>query len=174
MPSVRAESVRRAVESMFQAAGRAKLAAMRAARFDPSQDPEAQRRRAATASQRRRAVVSWRDDRSLDGIDLERDILLKLQLMPTRRRCAVEGGCRISGIGGRSPNLASQADNLPERSASCKLCTAVCKNRAALQTLYDLRLFARVSANARSRPIKERGVANLRHPLEAHAAASSS
>ncbi|MGB8909630.1 MAG: hypothetical protein WCC84_12875 [Candidatus Cybelea sp.] len=38
----------------------------------------------ATASQQRKAVVAWSDDGSLDGVDLRRDILPKLQRLPVR------------------------------------------------------------------------------------------
>jgi hypothetical protein len=65
-------------------AGPAKIAAMRAAGYDPSTTLEAQRRRAATASQQRKAVVAWRDDGSLDGVDFQRDILPKMQGLPVR------------------------------------------------------------------------------------------
>jgi CRISPR-associated endonuclease Cas1 len=78
------ETARRAAVPAFQAAGHAKVAAMRAAGHDPGTTPEAQRRRAATASQRRRAVVAWQDDGSLDGVDFRRDILPKLQSLPVR------------------------------------------------------------------------------------------
>jgi hypothetical protein len=68
----------------FKAARPAKIAAMRATGYDPSTTPEAQHRRAATASQQRKAAVAWRDDGSLDGVDFRRDILPKLQRLPVR------------------------------------------------------------------------------------------
>jgi CRISPR-associated endonuclease Cas1 len=68
----------------FRAAGPAKIAAMRAAGHDPTTTPEAQRRRVASASQQRKAVVAWRDDGSLDSVDFRRDILPKLQSLPVR------------------------------------------------------------------------------------------
>ena len=57
---------------------------MRAAGHDPTATPEALRRRAATASQQRKAVVGWHDDGSLDGVDFRRDILPKLQRLTVR------------------------------------------------------------------------------------------
>jgi hypothetical protein len=78
------EAQRRAVAPTFQAAGPAKVAAMRAAGHDPTTTPEAQRRRASTASKQRKAVAAWRDDGSLDRVDFPRDILPKLQSLPVR------------------------------------------------------------------------------------------
>ncbi len=75
---------RRAVTPAFQAGGPAKIAAMRAAGHDPTTTPEAQRRRAGTASNQRKAVAAWRDDGSLDRVDFRRDILPKLQSLPVR------------------------------------------------------------------------------------------
>ena len=80
----RREEAQRSTGGAFRAAGPAKIASMRAAGHDPTVTPEAQRRRAATASKRRKAVVAWRDDGSLDGVDFERDILPKLQGVPVR------------------------------------------------------------------------------------------
>lgn len=80
----RREEALGAVIPGFKAAGPAKIAAMRAAGHDPTTTPEAQRRRAATASQQRKAVAAWRDDGSLDGVDFRRDILPKLQTLPVR------------------------------------------------------------------------------------------
>jgi hypothetical protein len=57
---------------------------MRAAGHDPTATPEAQHRRATTASQQRKAVVPWRDDGSLDGVDFRREILPTLQGLPVR------------------------------------------------------------------------------------------
>jgi CRISPR-associated endonuclease Cas1 len=68
----------------FQAAGPAKIAAMRAAGHDPTQTPAVRHRRAATASHQRKAAVAWRDDCSLDGVDFRRDILPRLQRLPVR------------------------------------------------------------------------------------------
>ena len=68
----------------FWVATEAKIAAMRAAGYDPTTTAEAQRRRAATASQQRKAIVAWRNDGSLDGVDFRRDILPKLQRLPVR------------------------------------------------------------------------------------------
>ena len=83
LPDQLAES-RRSTAARFAAAGPAKIAAMRATGYDPTATPEAQRRRAASASQQRKAVVAWRDDGSLDGVDFRRDVLPKLQNMPVR------------------------------------------------------------------------------------------
>jgi hypothetical protein len=78
------EVARRAGIPRFKAAGPAKIAAMRAAGHDPTTTPEAQRRRAATASRQSKATLAWRDDGSLDGVDFRRDILPKLQSLPVR------------------------------------------------------------------------------------------
>ena len=80
----RRDEAQRAVIPVFQSAGPAKIAAMRAAGHDPTTTPEAQRRRASTASKQRKAVVAWRDDGSLEGVDFRRDILPKLQGVPVR------------------------------------------------------------------------------------------
>jgi hypothetical protein len=68
----------------FQAAGPAKLAAIRAQGSDPAQSLEAALRRAASASAQRKAATSWKDDGSLDGVDFRRDMLPKLQVLPVR------------------------------------------------------------------------------------------
>jgi len=80
----RRDEAQRAVTPAFQAAGPAKIATMRAAGHDPTATPEARRRRAATASQQRKAGAAWRNDDSLDGVDFRRDILPKLQVVPVR------------------------------------------------------------------------------------------
>jgi len=80
----RREEAQRAVISGFRAAGPAKIAAMRAAGHYPTTTPEAQRRRANTASKQRKAASAWRDDGSLDRVDFRRDILPKLQGLPVR------------------------------------------------------------------------------------------
>ena len=80
----RREEAQRVVIPAFRAAGPAKIASMRAAGHDPTATPEAQRRRAATASQQRKAGAAWRDDGSLDGVDFRRDILPKLQRVSVR------------------------------------------------------------------------------------------
>jgi hypothetical protein len=72
------------VEPTFVAAGPAKLAAMRAAGHDPTATPEAQKRRAKSASKQRNAVTAWRDDGSLDDINFRRDILPQLQSLLVR------------------------------------------------------------------------------------------
>jgi len=83
LPDRRDEAQRAAIPA-FRAAGPAKIATMRAAGHNPTATPEAQRRRADTASQQRKAVVAWHDDSGLDGIDFRRDILPKLQRVPVR------------------------------------------------------------------------------------------
>ncbi len=107
------EAQRRAVTPASRAGGPAKIAAMRAAGHDPTSTPEAQRRRASTASKQRKAAAAWRDDGSLDRVDFRRDILPKLQGLPVRviaeamgaslsHGSKVRGGetsYRISGIG---------------------------------------------------------------------------
>jgi hypothetical protein len=80
----RREEAQRAVIAGFRAAGPAKIAAMRATGHDPTTTREAQRRRASTASKQRQAIAAWRDDGSLDRVDLRRDILPKLQGLPVR------------------------------------------------------------------------------------------
>jgi hypothetical protein len=80
----RVASSRLASNAAFRSAGQERLKAMRAAGFDPGNDPEAQRRRAAAASKQRQAGATWRDDGSLDGVDFRRDILPRLQSLPVR------------------------------------------------------------------------------------------
>lgn len=83
LPDRREEALRAAIPG-FKAAGPAKIAAMRATGHDPTTTPEAQRRRATLASEKRKAALAWRDDGSLDGVDFRRDILPKLQRLPVR------------------------------------------------------------------------------------------
>lgn len=79
---------------------------MRAAGHDPTTTPEAQHRRAATASQQRKAVVAWRNDGSLDGVDFRRDILPKLQrLLPVRVIAEAMGASLSHGSKVRSGKL---------------------------------------------------------------------
>jgi len=80
----RREEALRSTAAGFRSAGPAKIAAMRAAGHDPTTTPEAQRRRATTASKQRKAVAAWLDDGSLDRVDFRRDILPKLQGLPVR------------------------------------------------------------------------------------------
>jgi|SRR5580700_123081 CRISPR-associated endonuclease Cas1 len=80
----RRDEAQRETNPAFRAAGPAKIASMRAAGHDPTSTPEARRRRASTASQQRKAVVAWRDDGSLNGVDFRRDILPRLQGVPVR------------------------------------------------------------------------------------------
>ena len=80
----RREEAQLSTVASFRSAGPAKIAAMRAAGHDPTTTPEAQRRRASTASKQRKAVAAWRDDGSLDRVDFRRDILPKLQSLPVR------------------------------------------------------------------------------------------
>ena len=104
LPDRREEAQRAAIPG-FRAAGPAKIAAMRAAGHDPTTTPEAQRRRAATASQQRKAVVAWRDDGSLDGVDFRRDILPKLQSLPVRVIAEAMGASISHGSKVRSGRL---------------------------------------------------------------------
>lgn len=90
----------------FNAAGSAKIASMRATGVDPTTTPEAQRRRAASASQHRKAVVAWRDDGSLDGVDFRRDILPKLQRLPVRVIAEAMGSGISHGSKVRGGNVA--------------------------------------------------------------------
>ena len=83
LPDRRQEAQRQAIPR-FKAAGPAKIAAMRAAGYDPTTTREAQRRRAATASRQRMAIAAWRNDGSLDSVDFRCDILPKLQRLPVR------------------------------------------------------------------------------------------
>jgi hypothetical protein len=78
---------------------------MRAAGHDPTTTPEAQRRRAASASQQRKAIVAWRDDGSFDGVDFRRDILPKLQGLPVRVIAAAMGASISHGSKVRSGRL---------------------------------------------------------------------
>jgi hypothetical protein len=100
------ETLRRGAMPRFKAAGPAKIAAMRAAGYDPTTTPEAQRRRAATASLQRKAAVAWRDDGSLDGLDFQRDILPKLQRLPVRVVAEVMGASISHGSKVRGGKLA--------------------------------------------------------------------
>jgi hypothetical protein len=99
LPDRRNEALKAAIPA-FKAAGPAKIAAMRALGHDPTATPEAQRRRAATASQQRKTAAAWRDDGSLDGVDFRRDILPKLQRLPVRiiaeaMGCSLSHGSRV-------------------------------------------------------------------------------
>ena len=102
----RRREVLNTVGPAFQAAGRAKLAAMRAAGRDPTMTPAAQRRRAATASAQRTAAVAWRDDGSLDRVDFRRDILPELQCLPVRMIAEAMGCTASHGSKVRSGKLA--------------------------------------------------------------------
>jgi CRISPR-associated endonuclease Cas1 len=99
LPKRREEQLRGAIPG-FRAAGPAKIAAMRAAGHDPTNTPEARRRHAITASSRRKAVLAWRDDGSLDGVDFRRDILPKIQGLPVRAiaeamRASISHGSKV-------------------------------------------------------------------------------
>ncbi len=83
LPDRREEALRAAIPA-FKAAGPAKIAAMRAAGHDPTATSDALRRRAATASEQRKAAAAWRDDGSLDCVDFRRDILPQLQSLAVR------------------------------------------------------------------------------------------
>ena len=91
----RVASSRLASNAAFRSAGRKRLKEMRDAGFDPGNDPEAQRLRAASASKQRKAGTAWRDDGSLDGVDFQRDILPKLRALPVRA-IAKAMGCSAS------------------------------------------------------------------------------
>lgn len=78
---------------------------MRVAGHDPTATPEAQRRRAATASQQRKAAVAWRDDGPLDRVDFRRDLLPKLQSLPVRAIAEAMGTSISHGSKVRSGRL---------------------------------------------------------------------
>lgn len=78
------EAARQRNGRAFQTAGPAKIASMRARGVDPTQTPEARKRRAKSAAAQRRAVVAWKDDGSLARVDFKRDILPKLQSLSVR------------------------------------------------------------------------------------------
>ena len=101
----RREEAQRSITASFRAAGPAKIAAMREAGHDPTTSPEAQRRRAASASQQRKAVVAWSDDGSLDGVDFKRDISPKLQRLPVRLIAEAMGASISHGSKVRSGHL---------------------------------------------------------------------
>jgi hypothetical protein len=88
------------------APGPAKIASKRAAGHDPTTTPEAQRRRASTASQKRKATLAWRYDGSLDGVDFRRDILPKLQRLPVRVIAEAMGASISHGSKVRSGKVA--------------------------------------------------------------------
>ena len=91
--------------SAFKAAGPAKIAAMRASGYDPTNTPEAKKRRSQTAMAQRRAVVAWRDDGSLDGVDFWRDILPGLQRVPVKVIAEAMGASISHGSKVRSGKL---------------------------------------------------------------------
>lgn len=67
-----------------------------AAGYDPTTTPEAERRRAARASQERKALAAWRDDGSLDGVDFRRDQRTCLARGQTSCTQLLDGRARIS------------------------------------------------------------------------------
>jgi CRISPR-associated endonuclease Cas1 len=71
-------------KAAFAAAGSAKLAAMRATGFDPTNTGEARQRKIASSTAARRAVVAWKDDGSLRDVDFKQDILPGLQSVLVR------------------------------------------------------------------------------------------
>jgi hypothetical protein len=77
----------------------------RARGTDPTQSPEAARRRATSASAQRKAVTSWKDDGSLAGVDFRRDILPKLQGVPVRIIAAAMGASQSHGSKVRNGHL---------------------------------------------------------------------
>lgn len=99
------DATRKAGIPRFKAAGPAKIAAMRAAGYDPTTTPEAQRRRATTASKQRKATLEWRDDGSLADVDFRRDILPKLQSVAVRVIAEAMGSSLSHGSKVRSGKL---------------------------------------------------------------------
>ena len=97
----------------FKAAGPAKIAAMRAAGHDPTTTLEAERRRANTASQQRRAIAAWRDDGALDGMDFRRDILPRLQSLPVRAIAEAMGASLSHGSKVRGGKLVPHKRHWP-------------------------------------------------------------
>ena len=104
LPTQREEQLRTAIPA-FKMAGAAKIASMRAAGCDPTTTAEAQRRRAASASQQRKAVAGWRDDGSLDGVDFRRDVLPRLQRFSVRAIAEAMGASLSHGSKVRSGKL---------------------------------------------------------------------
>lgn len=78
------QRIQQETAAQFQAAGPAKITAMRASGADPTNTPAAKRQRAATAKQQRRAIAAWQDDGSIQGVDFDRDVLPGLQGIPVR------------------------------------------------------------------------------------------
>lgn len=99
------EATQAALGGKFQAAGPAKLAAMRARGTDPTHSREASRRRAASASAQRKAVMSWKDDGLLAGVDFRRDILPRLQSVPVRVIAEAMGASQSHGSKVRNGHL---------------------------------------------------------------------
>jgi CRISPR-associated endonuclease Cas1 len=100
------EAARRASLDAFSGAGHAKVIAMRAQGFDPTATPEAQCKRAASASAQRLATLAWHDDGSLDRVDFKRDILPKLQRLPVREVAEAMGASLSHGSKVRGGRLA--------------------------------------------------------------------
>jgi ribosomal protein L37E len=98
-------SKREETKAAFAAAGSAKLAQMRAAGFDPTNTKAAQKRRSQSAMRQRRAVVAWKDDGSLEGIDFTRDILPGLQTVLVRVIAETMGSSLSHGSKVRSGRL---------------------------------------------------------------------
>jgi CRISPR-associated endonuclease Cas1 len=76
------------------------LARLRAQGRDPRNTAAVRKRRIAKASMNRRAVVAWKDDGSLEGVDFARDILPKIQSVPINilsktLRCSASYACKI-------------------------------------------------------------------------------
>ena len=83
-------------------AGLETLAALRAQGRDPRGTEAVRQKRKVKASANRRAVLSWKDDGVLDGIDFVRDILSGIQEVPikTLRKalgCSASYACKIRG-----------------------------------------------------------------------------
>lgn len=78
------------------------LAKLRAQGRDPRDTEPVRQRRRAKASMNRRAVVAWKDDGSLEGLDFARDILPKIQgvaisTLSKSLRCCASYACKIRG-----------------------------------------------------------------------------
>ena len=89
------KQIQRRSATTFRVAGQIKVAEMRARGFDPTNTPEAKRRRAVTARRQRRAGLAWQDDGLLKGTEFDRDILPGIQNVSTRT-IADAMGCSIS------------------------------------------------------------------------------
>lgn len=85
------QRIQRETAGSFQAAGPAKIAAMRASGTDPTNTPAARKQRAETAKLQHQAVRAWKDDGRLKGVDFKRHILPGLQGVSVRRIASAMG-----------------------------------------------------------------------------------